>query len=63
MDSIFDTWIESDPFGAVEWAKQAQVPDKRRNQWIDDGLRNWSKKDPEAAEKWRKQENFKGFDH
>ncbi len=63
MDAIFDTWIESDPFGAVEWAKQALVPDMRRNQWIDDGLRTWGKKDPEAAEKWRKQENFKGFDH
>ncbi len=63
MDSIFDTWIESDPFGAVEWAKQAQVPDMRRNQWIDDGLRTWGKKDPEAAGKWRKQENFKGYGH
>jgi hypothetical protein len=62
MDAIFDTWIESDPFSAVEWAKQAQVPDKRRNQWIDDGLRTWGKKDPEAAEKWRKQENFKGIE-
>jgi hypothetical protein len=57
MDAIFDTWIESDPFSAVEWARQAQVPDKRRNQWIDDGLRTWGKKDPDAAEKWRKQEN------
>ncbi len=63
MDAIFDAWIESDPFSAVEWARQAQVPETRRNQWIDDGLRNWSKKDPDAAEKWRKQENFKGFDH
>ncbi|OYV06552.1 MAG: hypothetical protein CFE26_05665 [Verrucomicrobiales bacterium VVV1] len=60
MDAIFDTWIESDPFGAVEWAKQAQVPDKLRNQWINDGLRTWSKKDPEAAEKWSKQQNFSG---
>jgi RNA polymerase sigma factor (sigma-70 family) len=60
MDSIFDNWIESDPFGAVEWAKQAQVPEKRRNQWIEDGLRNWSKNDPEAAGKWRKQQNLSG---
>jgi len=61
MDSIFDIWIESDPFSAVEWAKQAQVPDKRRNQWINDGLRTWSKKDPDASEKWRKQQNLEGI--
>jgi RNA polymerase sigma factor (sigma-70 family) len=63
MDSIFDSWIESDPFGALEWAKQAEVPDKRRSQWIDDGLRSWSKKDPEATEKWRKEKNFNGSNH
>lgn len=61
MDAIFDAWIESDPFSAVEWAKQAQVPDKRRNQWIDDGLRTWSQKDPDAAERWRKQESIEGI--
>jgi hypothetical protein len=32
MDAIFDTWIESDPLSAVEWAKQAQVPAKSRDQ-------------------------------
>ncbi|MCF7674381.1 MAG: sigma-70 family RNA polymerase sigma factor [Akkermansiaceae bacterium] len=61
MDAIFDTWIESDPFSAVEWAKQAQVPDKLRNQWINDGLRTWSEKDPDASEKWRKQQNLEGI--
>jgi hypothetical protein len=61
MDTIFDTWIESDPFSAVEWARQAPAPDKRRDQWIADGLRAWDKKDPDAAGKWRKRENFKGF--
>jgi RNA polymerase sigma factor (sigma-70 family) len=61
MDAIFDGWIESDPFSAVEWARQAQVPDKSRNQWIDDGFRKWSKKDPDAAERWRKQHNLQGI--
>jgi hypothetical protein len=61
MDAIFDTWIESDPFSAVEWAKQAQVPEMRRNQWIVDGLRIWGKKDPDAAESWRKQQNLQGI--
>lgn len=60
MDAIFDTWIESDPFSAIEWARQAKVPEKRRNQWIDDGLRAWGKKDPDAAEGWRKQQNSEG---
>jgi len=58
MDAIFDTWIESDPFGAVEWAKQAQVPAKSRDQWINDGLRTWNEKDPDASEKWRKLQNL-----
>ena len=57
MDAIFDTWIESDPFSAVEWAKQAQVPAKSRDQWINDGLRTWREQDPESAEIWRKQQN------
>lgn len=57
MDAIFDTWIESDPLSAVEWVKQAQVPAKSRDQWINDGLRTWSEKDPESAELWRKQQN------
>ncbi len=57
MDAIFDTWIESDPLSAVEWAKQAQVPAKSRDQWINDGLRIWNEKDPESAELWRKQQN------
>ncbi len=57
MDAIFDTWIESDPFSAIEWAKQAEVPAKSRDQWINDGLRTWSEKDPDAAEMWRKQQN------
>lgn len=57
MDSIFDFWIESDPDEALEWAKEADVSDKRRKQWIDDGLRAWSSKDPAAAERWRKQEH------
>jgi len=61
MDAIFDTWIESDPFGAVEWAKQAQVPANSRDQWINDGLRTWSEKDPESAEIWRKQQNLEGM--
>lgn len=60
MDAIFDTWIESDPFSAVEWARQAQVPETRRNQWIDDGLLAWSRKDPDAAERWRKQQGAEG---
>ena len=60
MDAIFDAWIESDPFSAVEWARQAQVPDKSRNQWIADGHRAWSKKDPDAAERWCKQHNLQG---
>lgn len=50
-------WIESDLFSAVEWAKQAQVPAKSRDHWINDGLRTWSEKDPESAEMWRKQQN------
>lgn len=53
MDSIFDTWIESDPFAALQWAGQAPVPEKRRDQWIADGLRAWTEKDPEAAQRWR----------
>ncbi len=61
MDTIFDHWIESDPFGAVEWARQAGVPDKRRDQWIADGLRAWTEQDPDAAERWRKQSGFEGF--
>ena len=61
MDTIFDHWIESDPFSALEWAKQAQVPDKRRDQWIDDGLRAWGEQDPKGAERWRERENFEGF--
>ncbi len=61
MDAIYDTWIESDPFSAVEWAKQAQVPAKSRDQWINDGLRTWSEKDPDASEKWRKQQNLEGI--
>jgi hypothetical protein len=61
LDAIVDTWIESDPFSAVEWAKQAQIPDKPRNQWIEDGLRTWGKKDPDAAERWRKQQNLQGI--
>jgi hypothetical protein len=58
LDTIFDRWIESDPFSAVEWAKQAAVTDMRREQWIADGLREWGKKDPAAATKWRDQERF-----
>ena len=54
MDTLFDHWIESDPFSALEWAKQATVPVKRRDQWIADGLRAWSKTDPAAAAKWSK---------
>ncbi|MCH7227812.1 sigma-70 family RNA polymerase sigma factor [Verrucomicrobiaceae bacterium E54] len=61
MDTIFDFWIESDPFSAVQWAKQASVPEKRRDQWIADGLRAWREQDPDAAEKWRRSENFEGF--
>ena len=56
MDSIFDTWIESDPFSALQWAKQAPVPEKRRDQWINDGLRVWDEKDPHGARKWRDQQ-------
>lgn len=55
MDTIFDHWIGSDPFSAIEWARQAAVPAKRRDQWIADGLRAWNKMDPAAAAKWRKQ--------
>ena len=61
MDAIFDAWIESDPFSAVEWARQAQVPDKSRNQWIADGHRIWSRNDPDAAERWCKQHNLPGI--
>ena len=57
MDSIFDTWIESDPFAALQWAREASVPAKRRDQWIDDGLRTWGEKDPDAARRWREQQN------
>lgn len=57
MDSIFDSWIESDPFSAIQWAEQASVPKQRRDQWIADGLRAWMKKDPDAAEKWNNQRN------
>lgn len=56
MDSVFDTWIESDPFSAIQWANQAAVPKKRREQWIADGLRAWSKTDPAAAERWSTQD-------
>lgn len=52
MDTLFDHWILSDPFSALEWAKQAKVPATRRDQWITDGLRAWDKKDPAAAAKW-----------
>jgi len=62
MDTIYDSWVESDSFSALEWARQASVPDKRRDQWIADGLRAWSKKEPDAAERWRVKENFEGFD-
>ncbi len=55
MDTIFDHWIQSDPFSALEWAKQAVVPVKRRDQWIADGLRAWNEKDPAAAAKWSNQ--------
>lgn len=55
MDSVFDTWIESDPFSALEWAREAPVPDKRRDQWVRDGLQAWTEQDPEAAERWRQQ--------
>ena len=58
MDTIYDKWIESDPSSALEWAKQVQVADKRRDQWIADGLRAWHEKDPDAAERWRGRENF-----
>lgn len=61
MDTIYDSWVESDSFSALEWTKQASVPDKRREQWIGDGLRAWSKKDLDAAERWRVKENFEGF--
>lgn len=62
MDTIYDNWVESDSQSALDWAKQAKVPDKRRNQWIADGLRAWSKKDPDAAERWRMKEKFEGFE-
>jgi hypothetical protein len=58
MDSIFDRWVQSDPFNAVEWAKQAAVPERRRDQWIADGLRAWTEQDPYAAERWRQNENL-----
>ena len=54
MDTIYDLWIESDPSNAIQWAQQAEVPDKRREQWINDGLRAWKEIDPAAAERWRK---------
>lgn len=56
MDSIFDTWIESDPFAALQWARDASVTEKRRDQWIADGLRTWTEKDPDAAQRWREQQ-------
>jgi RNA polymerase sigma factor (sigma-70 family) len=55
MDTIFDRWIQFDPSNALEWAKQAEVPAKRRDQWIADGIRVWEKQDPAAAAKWRNQ--------
>ena len=55
MDTIFDHWIQSDAFSALEWARQAVVPAKRRDQWIADGLRAWNEKDPAAAAKWSSQ--------
>ena len=61
MDTIYDNWIESDPSSALEWVKQAQVSDKRRSQWISDGLRAWHKRDPDGAEGWREKENFEGL--
>lgn len=55
MDAIFDQWIKTDPASALNWALQANAPDQRRQQWITDGLRIWSKQDPESAEKWHQQ--------
>ena len=63
MNSVFKTWAESNPFEAIEWAKQAKISDSDRQQWIAKGLHIWKKKDPEAAEKWRKKENFTGYGH
>ena len=58
MDSVFDTWVQSDPFSAMQWATEAAVPDKRRDQWISDGLRAWDETDPHAARKWREQQGY-----
>lgn len=55
MDVIFDQWITTDPYEALSWAQQASVPQTQRDQWINDGLRDWSKQDPDAADRWRKQ--------
>jgi hypothetical protein len=55
MDAIFDQWIKTDPASALNWARQANAPDQRRQQWITDGLRVWSRQDPESAERWRQQ--------
>jgi hypothetical protein len=63
MNSVFKTWSESNPFEAIEWAKQATISDSDRQQWIAKGLHIWKEKDPEAAEKWRKKENFTGYGH
>lgn len=55
MDTIFDRWIQFNPSNALDWAKQADVPAKRRDQWAADGIRAWEKLDPAAAAKWRNQ--------